>query len=53
MHEACAFAVDGCTEHGDSADGCIEGGRSNVWNLDGGVNAWQASGRSLVQKSRT
>ena len=25
---------------------------TNVWNLDGGMNAWQASGRTLVQKSR-
>jgi rhodanese-related sulfurtransferase len=28
-------------------------GYTNVWNLDGGMNAWQASGRSLVQKNRT
>ena len=27
-------------------------GYTNVWNLDGGMNAWQASGRALVQKSR-
>ena len=28
-------------------------GYTNVWNLDGGMNAWQASGRTLVQKNRT
>ena len=27
-------------------------GYTNVWNLDGGMNAWTASGRTLVQKSR-
>ena len=27
-------------------------GYTNVWNLDGGMTAWQSSGRSLVQKSR-
>jgi rhodanese-related sulfurtransferase len=27
-------------------------GYTNVWNLDGGMNAWQSSGRSLVQKNR-
>jgi rhodanese-related sulfurtransferase len=27
-------------------------GYTNVWNLDGGMNAWQASGRALVQKNR-
>jgi phage shock protein E len=25
---------------------------TNVWNLDGGMNAWTASGRQLVQKNR-
>jgi len=25
---------------------------ANVWNLDGGMNAWTASGRQLVQKNR-
>lgn len=28
-------------------------GYTNVWNLDGGMNAWQSSGRLLVQKNRT
>lgn len=28
-------------------------GYANIWNLDGGMNAWQASGRTLVQKNRT
>jgi rhodanese-related sulfurtransferase len=27
-------------------------GYTNVWNLDGGMNAWQASGRALVDKNR-
>ena len=27
-------------------------GYTNVWNLDGGMNAWTASGRTIVQKSR-
>jgi rhodanese-related sulfurtransferase len=27
-------------------------GYTNVWNLDGGMNAWTASGRQLVQKNR-
>ncbi|HEX7498408.1 MAG TPA: rhodanese-like domain-containing protein [Candidatus Limnocylindrales bacterium] len=27
-------------------------GYTNIWNLDGGMTAWQASGRTLVQKSR-
>jgi rhodanese-related sulfurtransferase len=28
-------------------------GYTNVWNLDGGMNVWQSSGRLLVQKNRT
>jgi phage shock protein E len=28
-------------------------GYTNVWNLDGGMNAWQSSGRTLVQKNRS
>ena len=27
-------------------------GYTNVWNLDGGMNAWLASGRTLVNKNR-
>jgi len=27
-------------------------GYTNVWNLDGGMNAWQSSGRTIVQKNR-
>jgi len=27
-------------------------GYTNVWNLDGGMNAWTGTGRALVQKSR-
>ena len=27
-------------------------GYTNIWNLDGGMNAWTGSGRTLVQKSR-
>ena len=27
-------------------------GYTNVWNLDGGMDAWQSSGRILVQKNR-
>lgn len=27
-------------------------GYTNVWNLDGGMNAWQSSGRTLVNKNR-
>lgn len=27
-------------------------GYTNIENLDGGMNAWTASGRSLVQKNR-
>ena len=28
-------------------------GFTNVWNLEGGMTAWQSSGRSLVNKNRT
>jgi phage shock protein E len=35
-----------------AAQTLLDLGYTNVWNLDGGMNAWQASGRALVQKSR-
>ncbi len=28
-------------------------GYTNVWNLDGGMTAWQSSGRTLIQMNRT
>ncbi len=31
----------------------LQMGYTNIQNLDGGMNAWTASGRSLVQKNRT
>jgi rhodanese-related sulfurtransferase len=30
----------------------IDLGYTNIWNLDGGMAAWQASGRQLVNKNR-
>jgi rhodanese-related sulfurtransferase len=35
-----------------AAQALLDLGYTNVWNLDGGMNAWQASGRTLVQKNR-
>jgi rhodanese-related sulfurtransferase len=35
-----------------AAQTLLDLGYTNVWNLDGGMNAWQASGRQLVQKDR-
>jgi rhodanese-related sulfurtransferase len=35
-----------------AAQTLLDLGYGNVWNLDGGMNAWQSSGRQLVQKSR-
>jgi rhodanese-related sulfurtransferase len=35
-----------------AAQTLLDLGYANVWNLDGGMNAWQASGRTLVQKNR-
>jgi rhodanese-related sulfurtransferase len=35
-----------------AAQTLLDLGFTNIWNLDGGMNAWQASGRPLVQKSR-
>jgi rhodanese-related sulfurtransferase len=39
-------------ESAQAAQTLLKLGYTNVWNLDGGMNAWQASGRSLVQKNR-
>ena len=36
-----------------AAQTLLDLGYTNVWNLAGGMNAWQASGRVLVQKNRT
>lgn len=35
-----------------AAQTLLDLGYTNVWNLDGGMSAWQASGRTLTQKSR-
>ena len=35
-----------------AAQTLLDLGYTNVWNLDGGMSAWQASGRALIQKSR-
>jgi rhodanese-related sulfurtransferase len=40
-------------ESASAAQTLLTLGYTNVWNLDGGMNAWQASGRTLVQKNRT
>ena len=45
-----------CLSGGQSrvaAQTLLDLGYTNVWNLDGGMNAWVASGRSLVDKGRT
>ena len=39
-------------ESAQAAQALLNLGYTNVWNLDGGMNAWQASGRTLVQKNR-
>ena len=39
-------------ESAQAAQALLDLGYTNVWNLDGGMNAWQASGRALIQKSR-
>ena len=36
-----------------AAQTLLDMGYTNVWNLDGGMNAWTAAGHTLVQKSRT
>jgi rhodanese-related sulfurtransferase len=40
-------------ESKEAAQTLLDLGYTNVWNLDGGMNAWTSSGRQLVQKSRT
>jgi rhodanese-related sulfurtransferase len=35
-----------------AAQTLLDLGYTNVWNLDGGMNAWTASGRQLVNKNR-
>ena len=35
---------------GISARSLVELGYTDVWNLDGGMIAWEASGRPLQQK---
>jgi rhodanese-related sulfurtransferase len=35
-----------------AAQALLDLGYSSVWNLDGGMNAWQASGRTLVNLNR-
>jgi rhodanese-related sulfurtransferase len=44
-----------CRSGGESAVAAqtlLDLGYTNVWNLDGGMNAWTASGRQLIQKNR-
>jgi rhodanese-related sulfurtransferase len=40
-------------ESAQAAQSLIGLGYKNIWNLDGGMNAWTASGRSLINKGRT
>jgi rhodanese-related sulfurtransferase len=39
-------------ESAQAAQALLGLGYTNVLNLDGGMNAWQSSGRTLVQKNR-
>ncbi len=36
-----------------AAQTLLDLGYTDIWNLDGGMTAWVASGRQIVQKSRT
>ncbi len=40
-------------ESGIAVQTLLQMGYTNIQNLDGGMNAWTASGRSIVQKNRT
>jgi len=40
-------------ESAQAAQSLLALGYTNVWNLEGGMTAWQSSGRSLVNKNRT
>ncbi len=40
-------------ESAQAAQTLLNLGYTDVWNLDGGMNAWQSSGRTLVNKNRT
>ncbi len=40
-------------ESAQAAQTLLNLGYANVWNLDGGMNAWQSSGRTLVNRNRT
>ena len=39
-------------ESAQAAQTLLNLGYTNVWNLDGGMNAWTAAGGQLVQKNR-
>ena len=39
-------------ESAQAAQTLLDLGYTNVWNLDGGMNAWTSSGRTLIQKKR-